>query len=138
MSANAALRPSRKCLKPRFLPKQVPPRGVIISATSAERAIFTRDALARRLEEVGLFMTMTAGGDKMSVQKDADRVRFILLERTKRVKYNPTPEEVAREERRKENQVRSCLRNDWDSNSFGSRPGHALAPATMRRKVVNG
>jgi len=94
--------------------------GVVISAPSAERAIFILDALARGLEEVGFILT--AEGDKMSVQRNADRVNFTLLERTKRMKYVPTPEELAREERRKEKQARSWRRNDWDSISFGSRP----------------
>tara|TARA_R110000868_G_scaffold411283_2_gene702784 strand:+ start:65003 stop:66259 length:1257 start_codon:yes stop_codon:yes gene_type:complete len=94
--------------------------GVIISAPSAERSIVILDALARGLEEVGLILT--AEGDKMSVQRNSDRVKFTLLERTKRMKYVPTPEEVAREERRKEKEARSWRRNDWDGISFGSRP----------------
>ncbi|THD71152.1 hypothetical protein E7681_18455 [Thalassobius vesicularis] len=94
--------------------------GVIISAPSTERSIFILDALARGLEEVGL--NLTAEGDKMSVQRNADRVTFTLLERTKRVKYIPTPEEVALEERRKEKEARSWRRNDWDSFSLGGRP----------------
>ncbi|WP_232520637.1 hypothetical protein [Rhodobacter sp. CZR27] len=94
--------------------------GVIVGAASAERACFFLDALARTLDEVGL--SLTADGEKMSVQKGADKISFTLLERTRRLKYVPTPEEVAREEKRKEKQARSLRRNDWNSISFGSSP----------------
>ena len=94
--------------------------GVILGAASVERACFVLDALARTLDEVSL--SLTADGEKMSVQKGADKISFTLLERTRRLKYIPTPEEIAREEKRKEKQARSLRRNDWDSISFGSRP----------------
>lgn len=94
--------------------------GVVISATSAERSILILDALAHGLEQVGL--TLTPEGDKMSVVRGKDALIFTLLERTKRVKYVPTPEEIAREELRKEKQARAWRRNDWDGVSFGSRP----------------
>ena len=94
--------------------------GVIISAPSIERAIYILDALARGLEAIDL--TLTPEGDKMSVKRGLDSISFTLLERTKRVKYIPTPEEVAREERRKEKQARAWRRNDWDSISYGGRP----------------
>lgn len=94
--------------------------GVIVGVASVERACFFLDALARTLDEFGL--SLTADGEKMSVQKGADKISFTLLERTRRLKYIPTPEEVAREEKRKEKQARSWRRNDWDSISFGSRP----------------
>lgn len=94
--------------------------GVIISAPSIERAIYILDALARGLEAIDL--TLTPEGDKMSVKRGVDSVSFTLLERTKRVKYVPTPEEMAREERRKEKQTRAWRRNDWDSISFVDRP----------------
>lgn len=35
----------------------------------------------------------------MSLKRGADAVNFTLLERTKRVKYVPSPEEIAREDR---------------------------------------
>ena len=94
--------------------------GVIISIISIERAVLILDALARGLQRSGL--VVTPEGDKMSVTRGADAVNFTLLERTKRVKYLPTHEEVAREERRKEKQARSWRRNDWDSISFGIAP----------------
>lgn len=94
--------------------------GVIVGAASAERACFVLNALARTLDDVGL--SLTADGKKMSVQKGADKISFTLLERTRRLKYVPTPEEVAQEEKRKNKPTRSFRRNDWDSISFGSRP----------------
>ncbi|AEM40075.1 hypothetical protein [Ketogulonicigenium vulgare] len=94
--------------------------GVVVGAASAERACFFLDALARALDEVGL--SLTADGEKMSAQKGADKISFTLLERTRRLKYVPTPEEIAREDKRKEKRARSLRRNDWDSISFGSSP----------------
>jgi hypothetical protein len=58
----------------------------------------------------------------MSVWKGADKISFTLLERTRRLKYVPAPEEIAREEERKEKQARFLRRNDWDSISFNSSP----------------
>ncbi len=69
--------------------------GVIVSAASAERACFFLDALARTLDGVGL--SLKADGAKMSVQKGADKISFTLRERTRRLKYVPTPEEIVRE-----------------------------------------
>lgn len=94
--------------------------GVIVSTPSIERSVFILDAMARGLEAISL--TLTPEGDRMSVKRGVDSVSFTLLERTKRVKYIPTPEEVAREERRKEKQARAWRRNDWDSISCGGRP----------------
>lgn len=94
--------------------------GVIVSATSAERAVVILDGLARGLEKSGL--VLIPEGDKMSLKLGMDAVNFTLLERTKRVKYVPTPEEVAREDRRKEKQARSWQRNEWDSTPFGYSP----------------
>ena len=94
--------------------------GVIVSATSAERAVVILDGLARGLEKSGL--VLIPEGDKMSLKRGMDAVNFTLLERTKRVKYVPTPEEVAREDRRKEKQARSWRRNEWDSTPFGYSP----------------
>ena len=55
----------------------------------------------------------------MSLKRGTDAVNFTLLERTK---YFPSPEELAREERRKEKQARSWRRNDWDGSPFGYSP----------------
>ena len=66
--------------------------------------------MARELEAVGL--TLSADGEKMSFSKEADSISFTLIERTKRVKYIPTPEEVAKEEKRKAKEARSWRRND--------------------------
>ncbi len=70
----------------------------------------------------GSGLTLIPEGDKMSLKRGTDAVNFTLLERTKRVKYIPSPEEIAREERRKEKQARSWRRNDWDSSPFGYSP----------------
>ncbi|MBA3909465.1 MAG: hypothetical protein C0524_06150 [Rhodobacter sp.] len=94
--------------------------GVIVSSTCTERAIVILDGLARGLEGLGL--ALIPEGDKMSLKRGADAVTFTLLERTKRVKYVPSPEEIAREDRRKEKQARSWRRNDWDSSPFGYTP----------------
>jgi len=94
--------------------------GVIVSSTCTERAVVILDGLARALEGSGL--TLIPEGDKMSVKRGTDAVNFTLLERTKRVKYVPSPEELAREDRRKEKQARSWRRNDWDSSLFGYSP----------------
>lgn len=94
--------------------------GVIVSSTCTERAVVILDGLARGLEGSGL--TLIPEGDKMSLKRGTDALSFTLLERTKRVKYIPSPEELAREERRKEKQARSRRRNDWDSSPFGYSP----------------
>lgn len=92
--------------------------GVVVGSSSVERASFVLDALARELETVGL--GLSADGEKMSVSKEADSISFTLIERTKRVNYVPTPEQVAKEEKRKTKEARSWRRNDWDSISLGS------------------
>ncbi|MBL3568941.1 hypothetical protein BV509_21065 [Rhodovulum sulfidophilum] len=79
--------------------------GLVVSQSQAERAIAILDGLVRGFEEHGL--SVTAEGDKMSVQKGEDTVGFTLIERPKRVKYIPTPEETEREEKRKEKEARS-------------------------------
>jgi len=90
--------------------------GVIISVSSVERSIFILNALAHGLEVVGL--SLAAEGNKMSVHKASEQLSFTLLERTKRVKYIPTPEEVAREEQQKKKLPRSRHEKELDSLLF--------------------
>jgi len=90
--------------------------GLVVSQSQAERAIAILDGLVRGFEEHGL--SVTAEGDKMSVQKGEDTVGFTLVERPKRVKYISTPEETEREEKRKEKEARSWQRRGYAPASF--------------------
>jgi hypothetical protein len=91
--------------------------GVVVHRDSVERAVQILTSLADAL--AGADLPLEPGGDKMSVRSGPDSISFTLTERTKRSKYVPTPEEVEREERRKEKRSRALRRNDWSSIDFG-------------------
>jgi len=66
--------------------------GVIVSTMQVERAVFILDGLARRLDKEGL--TLAPGGSVMRVAVGQDDISVTLLERTRRQKHVPTPDEL--------------------------------------------
>lgn len=91
--------------------------GVIIHRDSVERAVPILVAITDGLVRANLLVA--AAGTKMMAQSGPDTISFTLTERAKRTKYVPTPEEVEREERRKEKRTRALCRNSWSSIDFG-------------------
>lgn len=72
--------------------------GVDVAAVRAERAISFLHALAQGLEKNGL--VLLAKGQSMRVTAGEDEAIFMLKERTRQEKHNPTGEELAAEAQR--------------------------------------
>jgi hypothetical protein len=79
--------------------------GIEISQDGVERVIEILNALAKSLTSRGIELRPTGKG--MSVEIDGETVNFSLSEGVKREKHIPTPDEIAKEERRKKN-------SSWD------------------------
>lgn len=87
--------------------------GVSVHFTSVERTVSILDAIARIAEERGL--KVVCDETDLSISVGQDKVPFGLTEKARREKHVPTPEELAKEKRRKAR----LRRNDWDSIDFG-------------------
>lgn len=72
--------------------------GIVVSRERAERVVGILDALFRALDGDGLDPHPL--GKQMRATQGPDQVTFGIIERSKRVPHQPTPAEIAAEERR--------------------------------------
>jgi hypothetical protein len=82
--------------------------GIVVGSSSVERVISILDALVSSLEGRGL--NLVPNGKNMSVASEVETVTLSIVERVDRTKHIPTPEEIAKEERR---QRRTLSSGNW-------------------------
>ncbi len=90
--------------------------GVKVHHSQIERAITFLSHLTNRLEETGLDVVPV--GKAMQTGRAADRLEFVLTERTRIRPHDPTPDELQRQMKREDQLERARRRGDW-SNVYG-------------------